>query len=814
MFAEEIGGKTSRKKAEDAKEKRKRLKELQQKKAATTAKIASLSSTSVQYVPATPIIPVIGNTSVMPSNTFSLNATFKNTGSNILSPSLTSKPNSLSAVEIAAEQRQIRAKLSLQNRIVNKIQAIYRSYKVRNYQIELFTTELQKKLIDVETLHNMFLKKSSIYILPSSMATILMRQFLFISSRNMMRRKNNETLMTPLLCKLLDLVLIPGLESTNHDKNTILPWLDSSVGEYRLLQFLRLILKHYYSTHTEPCLKSIVRCLRALLIGTSKLQLHCRSLLLPIDIADAAVSPFTFDMMQIIRRQLLRMGDKPIPSNAESKRETCFTTPEKNRVGMMIQLLIDVITSQPNTDVRLHQARIVKDIFTIPLLGWRLSTAAISCITSPPLPTLSSIPPLMTLLEGFTLTYSEQLNNCEMEGLLDSRDLSMKLCPASGSQRLLANLLHLSRFIPACNGEVVTRLDFIYTAKFFRFIAALVDDVPIGTFISTRESTITWIKIDGNQKPVVLSPIILEQCKCLLVENYVRRMFLAAIDTQFLQTDTVLASKNDQDLKQESDWIAASSSSAASLAAKEARIDRNKEFWNSSNWARKLSKRVSNLLSSSETNNNFNGKKSIGQSSNTDSDLVEAIAAGLLQDTSSMSRQFAEGKQNDSKTEATKEQLRHNAYASDLLFALIQTYSILLARWGGGGNDDIVAVASVEQRTSGKSKSEPRATSTPDAWVKSILNVLCFSTPMVRVTWGIIQSDEAIVHDMHNLIEPKRCKKPIRSLISRPYFASSTETKKRNQEIHDRDGPSVFHFFLCTFSHVLIITDEIGRAHV
>ena len=812
MFAEELGGNTSRKKAEDAKEKRKRLKELQQKKAATSAKIASISSTSVQQVQS-PITPDVEITSATfsPSNTVSRYTS----GSHLVSPSSMtsvttstgSKTNALSAVEIAAEQRLIRAKLAVQHRTVNKIQSIYRSYIVRKHQIELFTTELQKKLVDIETLYNMLLKKSSVYILPSSMATSLIRQFLFVSSRNI-RRNNDSTSsgprMTSVVSPLLDFVLLPGLESIHQEKNPIRSWMDTSIGKYRLLQFLRFLLNHYFSTYSEPCGTSIIRCFRALLVGSSPLQVHCRSRLFPIPpIHDATADASDLDMIQIIRRQLLCMGDKPIPSDAETKRETCFAAPDKNRIGGMIQLLLDIFISPLNVDVQHFQACIITEIFTIPLLGWRLSTAALTSLTS------SSTPPLLTLLEGFTMTYAEKLNDCELEGLLDSGDLSMTLCPATGSQRLLANLFQLTRYIPACNGEVVTRLDFTLTAKFFRVVAALVDDIPLGTFISTRESTITWINVDGNQKPIVLSPIILEQCKSLLVENYVRRMFLAAIDTTYLQTDTVLASKNDQDLKHESDWSESSSSSAASLAAKEARIDRNKKFWNSSNWARKLTKGVSNLLSSSESNNTVSGRNNTYQNANTDSELVEAVAAGLLQDTSSLSRQFAEGKQIDELKKApTKEQLRHNVYTTDLLFALTQTYSIILARWGGEGNDDIVAMASGEQRVSVKGRSESKAASTQENWVKSILNVLCFSTPMVRITWGLIQSDETIVQDMHHLIEPNRCKKPIRSWTNRPYFESSTKNSKGRREMCDRDGPSIFHLFLCTFSHVLIITDD------
>ena len=340
MIAEELGRNTSRKKAEEAKEKRKRLKELQQKKAATSAKIASIASTSIQNVQS-PIVPAEGSTNAISSSTFPLNIT----STNIISRSTTSKTNGLSAVEIANEQRQIRAKLVLQNRTVNKIQAVYRSYIIRAHQIEFFTAELQKKIVDIETLYNILLKKSSIYILPTSTATSLIRQFLFVSSRNI-RRNDTGIEMTKLLCKLLDYAILPGLENSNHEKNPILPWIGTSIGEYRLYQFIRSLLNHYFNTHSESYLKSIVRCLQSLLVGSAALPLHCRSRLFPNPVKDAVTNdPSTIDMIRIIRQQLLRMGDKPIPSDAETKREACFASPDKNRIGMMIQLLLDIFIS-------------------------------------------------------------------------------------------------------------------------------------------------------------------------------------------------------------------------------------------------------------------------------------------------------------------------------------------------------------------------------------------------------------------------------------------------------------------------------------
>lgn len=133
-----------------------------------------------------------------------------------------------------------------------------------------------------------------------------------------------------------------------------------------------------------------------------------------------------------------------------------------------------------------------------------------------------------------------------------------------------------------------TPLDATY---FFDFIAILVDVIPLGTF-SSRESAVEWIRSGDHHTPIVLSPVVMEQCKLLLVDSFVRNLFNCAIDDDALSTKDVLLNKNEKDLKQETDLAEVGTSSATSLAASEARVDRSKGFWKSSKWARKLSSSV------------------------------------------------------------------------------------------------------------------------------------------------------------------------------------------------------------------------------
>lgn len=88
--------------------------------------------------------------------------------------------------------------------------------------------------------------------------------------------------------------------------------------------------------------------------------------------------------------------------------------------------------------------------------------------------------------------------------------------------------------------------------------------------------------------PIIISPVVIDMCKGILTDAYVRAAFQAAIDDDILRTDATLHHKSEEDLKYEKDLTEAKSSSAASLAAAEAR--KGKNFWQkSSKWAKKLS---------------------------------------------------------------------------------------------------------------------------------------------------------------------------------------------------------------------------------
>jgi ubiquitin-protein ligase E3 C len=801
MFAEELGGNASRKRAQENKERRKRLLQEQQRKAAasSTSNLKTQQSTTTDNIPnaslsiktnalpnstptVTPLLQLHNDNSATPSSSLSTSIGV------VVTPRSISRSN---AVERAAEQRKIRASIQAQNSAAIQIQSIVRRVLCEKRIRKDATLELQKKVSDLEMVQAILQKKG--FVPPSNTVTDLVRLFLI---------RVHPTHDTELVQRLFQCTIIPSLQRRTNSNNsttstsddddddtcTLSSWFmikeeeEVSVGRWRLQKLLESLL--YYCTRASK-VDIFIQCLQRFLLETStslKILAHGFMLQTTDGVMKLEEEKRRFDLVHVLRNYLLQFSDKPIPPNAESKREMCFRAADRERAGAIFQLLLKVVVDGDDvTNSSQLGARIVREIMTIPLLSWRLTTEAITFLAAPS-STQSTTSRLILLLHAFTDQYANELNSGQLHALLESDDLPITICGATGSQRLLANLMQCSRAIPPCNGVITTKNDFVSTASFFEFVAALVDSVPLGTFISSRESVISWHTVDGNQKPIVLSSVILEQCKALVVDSYIRRLFLSAINTSILDTDKILETKTETDRKHEKEFIEAQGSSAASLAAKEARIDRNKSIWNSSKWAKSLSKGVTNLLSAD--------RKSAPAKKDEDS---------YLRDNSAVSRKLASG---ILKSKPSTSPYSLEAYDKSFVFALIRVYSIIIARWGGIGNDDLT--------TSGK-RGESNiswATSRQEACVSSLFNTLCFSVPLVRVAWGLIQSDDGIMNDVKAIIEPEKGRIPVRAQQVRPAFVSSSDEGRKVKRSSGNQGAAIILLFLCCFSHALIVTDD------
>jgi ubiquitin-protein ligase E3 C len=260
----------------------------------------------------------------------------------------------------------------------------------------------------------------------------------------------------------------------------------------------------------------------------------------------------------------------------------------------------------------------------------------------------------------------------------------------------------------------------------------------------------------------------MEHCRLLVSSSSVRRLFHCAIDQSVLKTKETLQSKTDRDLKQEKEFEEAGVS-AVSLAAKEARIDRSKTFWNSSSWARKVSSGVSKMLSG---------------------DSTSAETPSLIKNPSSPRPDKASG---SSSTES-----KRTSYSSDLFMVLCRLYGIVLARWGGFGGEDVVR--RVQSYSTKIQKNE--ATRTADVCSQSLLNVLCFSTSIVQASWGLIQAEKGLSSSANAVIHPTKEKLPVRCLSIRPRYGNGKKDQTKN------DALALLFVFVSALAHTLIVTDD------
>ena len=281
----------------------------------------------------------------------------------------------------------------------------------------------------------------------------------------------------------------------------------------------------------------------------------------------------------------------------------------------------------------------------------------------------------------------------------------------------------------------------------------LLDAVPLATF-SSQESAVIWISggssahrdndhNDPNSPmsssganhytPVILSPVVLDQCKSLLVDSLVRRMFLSALNTTALQTDAAIKAMNDKDREMAQDLAGAAVGTlllAASLATKEARNDRHgAAFWNSCKWARELTKRVAHLLST--TNDHGGGGTTATKSSSSKNWPCRAsqpravVCSTRLVFHVAWRREMAQ-RWHQKNRPLVVHRSRRGPYTPQLFYALCGLFSVVLARWGGGGRDNIEG-AKFSAQSEKAAKDE--ASDKPEAFTRALLNMLCFSRP-------------------------------------------------------------------------------------
>jgi len=651
-----------------------------------------------------------------------------------------------------------------------------------------------------------------------------------------------------LVQQIFQLVLIPGLTSLDQNINPFAVWIQSPEGKLRIQYMMRLALviatdPLVDSTIWKSCLNFIQIVTVSISMSTNNSQNNinddtniivsivefCRPLLLKNDsskkrnpveqptlssLKSPAKNSVPLDLITLLRNHLLySTGGSPNPLTSSKLRESCISSKQREQADRLFQTVILVIqgggngfnniNNDKNNNNRRSKQNIFKqslqeeleeilmlrffsEILTIPLLTWKISDTSMKYFFSYRHNNFSQQNQLflMSLIGTFTNVHSEIMNVGDIESVLC--DIPLKQARATSTQCLLANMIQLGSSCIQLNGSQPDKLDFEASSIYFRFLATLVDAIPVSTF-SSRDSVVEWVSDSGHHSPVVLSPIILEHCRILVADGWVRKLFLSAVDPDHLKMEQVLIKKNDKDLRMEKELSEVGSNSVASVAAKEARVDRNRSFWKSSAWARNLTKGVSKILNSS---NNKGGEIRL-------MNKIPSIEGGRLINASVVSRKLTLGKEPAKAVSLDKILLssittsgnqRPSSYSPDLLKSLCRVYGIILARWGGNGCEDIVHQKRVARQMS---KKEVASTS-PEPCTQSFLSVLCFSTNFVRVSWAMIQSEG---------MSPVFGHTPVKSTCVRPMYKDALKERQNH-------CLSIFYLFVESLAYQLILTDD------
>jgi len=657
--------------------------------------------------------------------------------------------------------------------------------------------------------------------------------------------------------KVIRNLLLPGvLSNDNLELDPLLPWMGSVEGKRRLHKVINLCVSSISSKQTpmngkssqkksvsassnkpnvdnmDKCYTSVEYFLRSILrldvikgesgdsySGKSRdvVYHNARSILMPTSSTasnkKSKDQTVCCDLISSLRTLLLYGPTKtnpPIPADCGRLRENCVTKDEKDRASILMKLVVDMIASlderSQSTDqmtLDLLCSRFIAEVMTVPLLTWKVLPASYQQLLSSTEEKVGlKVPPLVNYIQRFINLNADEVSSGRIESVLKMSDISLTSCPAPAVLCLLASMVQMGRKCEVLNSMNPTILHYKAAAEYFNFLATLINAAPLGTF-SSRMSAVEWVSVGSSSTPIVLSDVVIEQCSAILSDSYVRALFTCAIDDEELDTKKVINTITDKDRKHEKDLEELGTSSAASVAAKEAMIDRNRSFWQSSKWAKKLTSFIS------------------GDSSSQSSKPTKNKGVGKLMNTSSIARQLANGKGSMNRTAMTNAVLQTETskdkevktstkksiheYSVLFLLSLCRCYGTIISRWGGDGKVDLVGRAqrSLDNAKTGKEY----ASANTESCVTALLNVLCFSTSFVTSSWAIIQSNPRVVSDLYQVIDVRKRGLPIRTLTAHPTYK---RLQHSNYGAGDGNvGAVVLLMFVACLSHTLIVTDDV-----
>lgn len=808
MFAhEESSQSKSLKRQEDAKERRRRLKQqiTKDKNEGHHRNHNETQNSNISTSKAT------SNTNE--SSTLKLNETIsKSNNSDIKSTA--------SSVEVALQQRKLRIQQKHEMENAIKIQSVIRSHQVRQSVHQDHLKLLQKRLNDVQKVIQILGKQDKVYVSPPAVTMSLLNQLLFTSyipftKTNTIGGKTHSSRILKDLTKehgkmtidLLQYVILPSVTTQDPHMNIAELWFIQGSFE-SLRRLLRLCchlifgrqvryskgekkekLKHYGSFLLEEQDTDVMYTFLSTILKKEESYYSfrnarmCHDILLPEkgetsnhdDVDDCQ------DLIELLRRFLLypkKTKIHVIPASAEHLREKCVDDADRVRATGLLCL---VIRHSNNMHLR---SRFILEIIGIPLLTWKISKPAFDLLLCKPYDGDTFF--LIECIRDFVKSYQVEIKTGR--DIFNFRnDVPLNLCPAPLRLRILANMIQLQLKCQSLNGTDQSTFNMKAATTFFDFLSLLIDKVPLGAF-SSRHSEIVMIGDGTHLTPVVLSTVIRDQCKAFLIDSNVRNLFRVAVDSDNLNIDEILNRKESADISLEKELEELKTISSISVAAKEAMIDRSSSLWQGSGWAKQLSKKMGSLFGKSNKHR-------------------QQMRTENLIDTSSIARDLANGtrtlkerseQKKDSPTTSVDTQCIQLFFSS-----LVQTFAIIMSRWGGISN--VVNVIFNSQRPKHERVSIDSMAEKVDPMIISILNTLCFSLPIVKILWAKIQSEPSLLAEVTGISDTSKHNIPVRSISLFPKL--DNEVLHLNT-IQNSRGASFLLLFNATLSHELIVTDD------
>lgn len=472
MFADELKGNASKKRQEQAKLRRQKLKEEERRKKEQERQKNEQKN----------------------EHTETTNTTSVSVGidiGNLKKEAVSSSSNkSSSAVEIALQQRKLRNDAKLLHRSATVLQAFRRSYRSTQKLVHEQTDILEKRLMDLQTLSKIISQKTQKkYCPPPALTNTMLNQLLYIThttaryqsvpsliSDQHVLEKRYYSKISPmitnrhvnLLVILIQYAILPGLHSQDDHLDPAIVWMESKQGQNKFLKLIRLVLcliavkkSSGAFLATEPQAAVLLDFIGDIIgIGEESVSENvvqfCKQYLFkqevrqkPIVLGRRPLSLGFFDLIQLLRSLLLfPSGQKinVIPPSADRERRNCIPQHERLRSSAFFALLMKVVKHENDLVLK---SRIVKEIFTVPILTWKLEKKLIDDLLGSE--KKGGMPLFLEFISAFTDCHSNELHS--LSSILAMDDVTLTICPSQPVLSMCANFVQLGLSCSVLNGS-------------------------------------------------------------------------------------------------------------------------------------------------------------------------------------------------------------------------------------------------------------------------------------------------------------------------------------------------------------------------